>query len=503
MIKTRIQILAALLLSSTTSLGSQPVATVAPTPHGLGFEDTYTITAILKVLRPCDPAVMTDSYQDVKVLADDGTCFTLSITYFPLNDKVRTLRDQTYATRSGDLDRYLRPTITCNWDEGMRDELLTDLKQGGIDPSKLKPAELVSKVAAWAFSISTFASNSDAMPSDWFVAFAGHGPQVYPPTRLGFQQSRSNQHWTDQEVFEHQLLGRQMFEARSHGSCTSSSIYLATILRALGVPTRILYFIPPCDANDPKQIKTLAAAISRRVTRQTILDGVTVATGFANHMFNEVWLDGKWQRLNYSDLGQEIVDKNYLGLMTHIDTCADISETHLAETWGLRSERWPDVPAKLSSVNPYQLVAAADHWGRNATHDDPAPDELTEATVIGVLWPGTASFRELVSDDSHLPKTDLFLKIKEWLANQNYVQLREFIAQADPHFVLRSPGHPDIHLHYNGLNCSNYDKRGFAMRFDDPAKSKLVLGATYTLVPRNQRASHLWKVADGLKITGP
>ena len=497
-----VQILAALLWSAA-GFGAQGALTVAPAPHGLGVEDTYTITTTLKVLRPCDPAVMTDPYQDVKVLSDDGTCLTLSITYFPLNDRVRALRTRTYATTPGDLDRYLRPTATCNWNAGMRAQLINDLKRQGIDPSKLKPAELVSRVAAWAFQTSKFDSNTDAMPSDWFVAFQGSRPQVSASTREMFQQSKSDPHWTDQDVFEHQLLGRQMFESRSHGACTSSSIYLATILRALGVPTRILYFIPPCDANDPKQIKTLGAAISRRVTRQTILDGVQVATGFANHMFDEVWLDGRWQRLNYTTLGQETVDKYYLGLMTHIDTCADISETHLAETWGLRTAQWPNVPAKLSSINPYQLIAAGDHWGNNAPHDDPAPDELNQATVIGVLWPGTASYRQLIPDGSQGPKTDLLLTIKEWIANRNYVQLREFIAQADPHFVLRSSGHPDIPLHFNGLNVSNSDARGFAMCFDDPANSKLVPRATYSLVPRNQNAPHLWKVMEGLAIAAP
>jgi hypothetical protein len=443
---------------------------------------------------------MTDPYQDVRVLSDDGTCLTLSITYFPLNDNVRILRNRLYATKPGDLDRYLKPTITCNWDAGMRSELLKDLKQDGIDPSNLKPAELVSRVASWAFQTSQFASNTDAMPSDWFVSFDGKGPQVYAPTRKAFQDSKSNPQWTDHEVFEHQLLGRQMFAARSHGACTSSSIYLATILRALGVPTRILYFIPACDANDPNQIKMLAAAITRLSTRQTVVDGIQLATGFANHMFNEVWLGGRWERLNYSKLGQEIVDDNYLGLMTHIDTCADISETHLAETWGLRSDRWPNVSVKLSSINPYQLIAAADHWGIKATHKDSAPEVLTQATVIDVLWPGTAPFRELIADASGIPKTDLVLMIKEWIATRNYVQLREFIAHADGHFVLRSPGHPDVPLHYNGLNCSNMSKRGFAMCFDESAGPTLIPGVAYILVPRNQNANNLWKVADGLII---
>ena len=491
-----------LLVELMLCAGAGPAHLGVTMPHGLGWNDTYTITTVVKVLRPCEPAVMTDPYQDVKVLSDDGNCLTLSVTYFPLKDKVREFRTRTYATKSGDLARYLQPTVTCNWNAVMRAELVHDLKQAGIDSSKLTPSEYVSRVASWAFRTSSFAANSSAMPSDWFVAFAKGRSEVYPPDRLAFDESKTDPTWTDREVFAHQLLGRQMFGTRSHGACTSSSIYLATILRALGIPTRILYFIPACDSNDPAQFKLLTSAITRRTTRRAVIDGLQNVRGFADHMFDEVWLDGRWQRLNYGTLGQDIVDENYFGLLTHIDTCADISETHLAQTWGRRVARWPDVKVRLSSVNPYQLIAASDHWGKGAKRDDSAQEEITEATVVAVLWPGTPSFSELIPAGNGAPKTDLFLAIKEWIPGRSYRQLREFIAGADGRFILRSPGHPDVGLHYNGMNCNNDDERGFCMSLDESSPA-IVPGASYTLVPRNENAKHLWKVASGLRVTVP
>ena len=493
MLKISIHLMAALSVITDTKL----------TPHGLGVDDTYTITSTIEVTRPCHPDQLTDAYQDVKVLSDDGTTYTLSVTYFPLNDKVRKLRTQAYATKLGDLNQYLKPSITCNWDAQMRSELLRDLKRDGIDPSSLQPAALVTKVSQWAFRTSVFASNSTAMPSDWFVAFDGGQAHVYPPTRASFERSKQNANWTDQDIFDHQLFGKQMYNNRSHGACTSSSIYLATILRALGIPTRILYFIPPCDANDDKQVRMLSTAISRRMTRQTVIDGVRGAIGFSNHMFNEVWLDGRWQRLNYTNLGQEIVDGTYLGLMTHIETCADIAETHLAETWGVRAANYPDVKPKLSSINPYQLIATSDHWGRNAQHNDPAPQMLTQVTVNGVLWPGTPGYREMVPSDEGMPKTDIILTIAEWISGRSYTQLREFIADADTHLVLRSPGHPDVHIHYNGLNVSNSSTRGFAFTIDSPATSKILKEVRYAVVPLNKNAKHTWRTAQGLFITKP
>jgi hypothetical protein len=74
---------------------------------------------------------------------------------------------------------------------------------------------------------------------------------------------------------------------------------------------------------------------------------------------------------------------------------------------------------------------------------------------------------------------------------------------ADTEFLLRAPGHPDIPLHYNGLNCSNSSKRGFAVAFDSQAPVHLIPGVQYLLVPRNQKARHEWRVVEGLKVIAP
>ncbi len=92
---------------------------------------------------------------------------------------------------------------------------------------------------------------------------------------------------------------------------------------------------------------------------------------FNSHTFNEVFVGGRWRRLNYSTLGQGILDRNDLGLMTHVYTFGDLAEAGLTETWGRRcalGER-DDV---YRHANPYRTLAVSDQFGEPA--DAPNPE---------------------------------------------------------------------------------------------------------------------------------
>ena len=140
---------------------------------------------------------------------------------------------------------------------------------------------------------------------------------------------------------------------------------MATVLRALGIPTRIVVFVPAADANDRRQREMLLANIHIDAVRFQVLRGLPAGNGsFTNHLYNEVFMGNRWVRLNYDVLGQNIVDSKYLGLMTHILTTDSLSHVPMAETWGSRYAKYPDFPPALSSINPYQLLSVSDHEGR-------------------------------------------------------------------------------------------------------------------------------------------
>ena len=67
-------------------------------------------------------------------------------------------------------------------------------------------------------------------------------------------------------------------------------MYLATILRALGIPTRIVICIPPFDPNDDAQAAMFYDHIHENEVRETIRAALAGTSGFQDHMFNEVYV---------------------------------------------------------------------------------------------------------------------------------------------------------------------------------------------------------------------
>lgn len=471
-------------------------------PHGLGVENTYTITSVMDVLPPADPAVMTDAYQDTVVIGRKGDLIRVSVTYFPMDDAVRQQRLRRYASQPSDLSRYLASTTTCNWDADTHNELVAELRRAGIAPSAAPTANYVQRVAAWAMESSRFDGNPSAMPPDWFVSFKNHRPSVAPELRHDFDTAKGKG-VSDAAVFAHQLFGKQMIAGHCHGACTSSAIYLATIFRALGVPARILYFIPPCDGNDDSQVSMLRKAITNHRLNDVVISGASGATGFANHMFDEVWVEGRWRRLSYDRMDQEIADRNYLGLLTHIATYADIEESHLAETWGKRSTEWPNVTPKLSSVNPYRLVAVCDHWGSNASGDNPETPRLKTGTVVKVAWKGTADFNAMLFDHAPPKDLDLMLFTKEWIPSRDYMQMREFMSGASRTMELRAPGQPAIQLEYSDWNFNTSTDRSYGFHVLGADRAKLRHDITYRLVPIQASTVNRWIIPEDLIVRYP
>jgi hypothetical protein len=138
----------------------------------------------------------------------------------------------------------------------------------------------------------------------WAVHYPDGKPAVYPPLQAAFNREKTKAARTEQEMFEHEVLGRSMFYNKVHGSCTSTSVYLTTLLRALGIPTRIVFCIPPFDPNDARQAEMFYGNINHHQVRETVRQALDGMSGFVNHLFNEVYVGNKWVRLNYSTLGQ-------------------------------------------------------------------------------------------------------------------------------------------------------------------------------------------------------
>src|SRR5258708_20983272 len=94
-------------------------------PPGERTEFPYTITSVLQIAKPFNLADMNDDYQDARMLSEDKDSMTVEVVCYPLNTNKYTIGENPNWRRDyAHMTQYLRPTVTENWDEKMRADLI-------------------------------------------------------------------------------------------------------------------------------------------------------------------------------------------------------------------------------------------------------------------------------------------------------------------------------------------------------------------------------------------
>jgi hypothetical protein len=492
------------LLLAATALAQDTPAAAGRHP---AKDDSYTITSVMQILPPVRFADMQDDFQDVRLVSRDEDSVTVEITYYPLHEQ-EVGENPTWRTDYAGMTAYLKPAPAANWDRVMQTDLLAELRAANIHPEQLTDRELVRQVSRWAMR----RARSTKAFGIWCVYFPDGRPTVFPELREAIERQKPDRLWTDQKMFEQETLGRGMFYNKVHGSRRSSAVYLATIFRALGIPTRLVFCIPPLDPNDQRQAREFYARIRHHRVREIVRAALDGMTGFDNHIFNEVYIGHRWVRLNYSTVGQPVLDAKYFGLLTQIYTCADLSDAPMATTWGTRYFNYPGDQPKLSSVNPYRLISVEDRFGANARIDNPPvpPAELRTATVVALYQKGDKRIPAWVGDSSwQQSRTDFLIAYREWLPG-SHLQMRAFEKRVARDFVLSAPACPDVAVQLNGLKLSSGDGlfQAFGARIVPADRAKLQRSVDYTLRALNQGDTYRWELPEELSplrfdVSGP
>src|ERR1035441_8421932 len=153
-------------------------------------EDTYTITSVLQLLQPVNPANMNDDFQDARVLARDKDSCTVEVTYYPLR-QVSIGEDPDWRKDHAGMTEYLKAMPTENWDGTMRRDLLAELRQDGINPDALTDKQLAEKVSRWAMK----RAHSTHAFGIWAVHYPDGKPEVSPPLREAFDRQKPEKSW--------------------------------------------------------------------------------------------------------------------------------------------------------------------------------------------------------------------------------------------------------------------------------------------------------------------
>jgi transglutaminase-like putative cysteine protease len=354
-------------------------------------EFTYVVRTVVQVLKPVTPAYLDDDFQDVRVLDEREDRFELEVVHYPFSTAPEALPEGTRSRRAAAHDRELAPWLaagpTSDCDDELTDELTAALAADGIDGidvGALDDAELVRRAAQWLVRHAGYVDGF----TTFSTAFDDAGrPYLPDELRAGGAGVPGPEDW------EAEISAKGMFRRATRGSCTSSAIYLSGCLRALGIPTRTVLCIPLFDAGDEREWAMVRAGIEQPHVRQTVLAAMRGLEGsWTSHTFNEVWIDGRWYRLDYAELAVGILRQERFGLLTHVATFRDWADARASETIGRRQtlnlrDAW------LDGANPYSMLSVSDRVGPHCTLELPAAAS-TVARIDALTW----------TDDPDLPE---------------------------------------------------------------------------------------------------
>jgi RNA polymerase sigma factor (sigma-70 family) len=465
---------------------------------------TYSIRSIMRVMPPYNLQALNDDYQDVRVRKETKDFVELEVISYPLNTNADTIpENRNWKHDYKGSTEYLTPGVTTNWDKTMQKDLLAELAKSGVYPDQLSDKQVVEQVSRWLLGRCKYRSMAF---TTMYADFREGKPVILPGLEKAFEREKSDPTWTVEEQFAHELFGKGMFSNRLRGSCTSSAVLMATVLRALGIPTRIIVAIPIVDPNDPEQLAMVKNNLRHNQVRTTILNGLLrVGKGFANHTYNEVYVGHRWRRLNYAKLGQNILDEDYFGLMIHVHTFNDLSEAKFAPTWGRRyALGLRDEQFKFG--NPYRTLEISDLFGRESKIPNPPAEEHKAITITKAYWLESKETPEVIRQGARRPKQGeghLYLHAEEWFANQDKTQYLAFLKQVDRNFVFRAMSQPDVkgQVQLSFWVDGRVGLREILLAVPKSEYVKMAKGVAYTIHPINSTAGYQWTVKDGLTIS--
>jgi hypothetical protein len=459
-------------------------------------EYTYSVRSILQFMPPLDNAALNDDFQDARVLKERDDYVELEVIHYPLGTAGKSVEaNPNWQADYAEMTEYLKPGITTNWDAGMKQDLLDELRADGIIIDKLTDKQVVEQVSTWLMRKSRALNE---VFTTYYIHYPDGKPGVYPGLEDAFEREfnrdKKNYDWTIEQHLEHELLGKGMFYNKTRGSCTSSAVYLTTVLRALGIPTRMIIVIPVIDPSDERQPQLVRERITHNQVRKTIL-AKKPGQGFSAHTLNEVYVGKRWHRLNYSELEPQ----HPFGLSTHLYTFNDLSEVNLAPTWGWRYGK-DETSVVFKHDNPYSVIGLSDLFGCHSNIPNPLVPikEQKHLTISKAYWFHSNQRPAWIPDDAvaHDKDGHILFHVDEWLEGEGLAQYKTFYSGVDKAFLLKSEGHADVRANAE----RGYWNQEFYVRIPEKEYTKMAAGVPYSIHPVNSNRKCQWKLAQGVTI---
>lgn len=472
-------------------------------------EYQYSVRSIVQVMKPVTIEFLNDDYQDARLLDETDSYAELEVIHYPFNNVASSLtadknwRD-TIQNSSLDLAKWLKPGPTADWTPKLQKEILDALKKDGIKLEPLSDQQVVQKVSKWLLKRAKFEDGF----SCFSTAFDAQG-RPYIPEDLKEHVGKGSD-LTPELQWEREVSAAGMFRNKMRGSCSSSAIYLNGCLRAVGVPTRTILCIPIVDASDDSEVEMIRRLKQSGVRQQLLAAILPLKGSWASHTYNEVYVGGRWRRLNYDRLGQNTFDPGLFGLMTHVATFHDWADARMHETIGRRQTI--GTGDLFGGPNPYSTISLRDEIGVHCEVDLPDA-EVETVTVERIRWTDSPDLPEEIRDNCE--RRGRFGLIADVTGFRDQDSVRNFLAQADLRVYMDvadsgSEGQSDDANEKRpmrlgvGFDAGCYWLSNNLLRiyvpFGKGDQRDLVTGVTYRFRPRNDNQDYRWRIPADLTV---
>lgn len=393
-------------------------------------EYEYTIRSVVQVMKPVTPEYLTDDYQDARVLDETDTYVELEVIHYPFNTVDTAIEsDRNWRRSTSGMKEWTKPGPTSDWTKSFRSRFLKDLKKDGIDITEMSDEEAVVAVSKWLMKRAEYHDGFST-----FVTAFDKKDKPYIPDELKGDRTQKEL----EEQWEREVSAVGMYENRQRGSCTSSAIYINGCMRALGIPTRTILCIPVIDANDEQEMRMLDRLQHAGVRRQLKGALEDIRGSWASHTFNEVFVGGRWRRLNYDKLGQNIYDRGLFGLITHVATFSDWADARMPETVGKRQTGSTKANDVFGGPNPYSTISLRDEMGVHCERGFPDPGVMS-AQVSKFLWTDSKELPEDIL--SGLEPRGRFGLVAYVDGFEDFNACRDFLGAVDGRVFLEAQDH--------------------------------------------------------------
>jgi hypothetical protein len=243
-------------------------------------EYTYTIRALCEIRPPNQVGLMSDLYQDTRRVEQPGhhqDSTVVEMLIFPLATPHVVPQPYPPPWLPEPVAVCTGRTLAFNYSPQMQQEVQEIVGDAKTDVT------VVEKIVGW---IERETGVVNTLPE--FGYFHIKNDEIIWDRHLGSAEE-------ERRLLHSNFYGDSMFKARVHGTCSSIATLQVTMLRAAGLPARLIQTLPLFNRYEADP-EPLVDRMRRRIYAQGYEWGP--GGGGANHMYSEVWLGGRWVRVD-------------------------------------------------------------------------------------------------------------------------------------------------------------------------------------------------------------